>query len=38
MGRNKLARNDMAPDVIFVRAGVEHIISRQREGWVNLRP
>ena len=38
MGRNKLVRNDMAPDVIFVRAGVEHIIARQREGWVNIRP
>ena len=38
MGRNKLAKNDMAPDVIFVRAGIEHIITRQREGWVNLRP
>jgi len=38
MGRNKLAKNDMAPDVIFVRAGIEHIITRQREGWVNVRP
>ena len=38
MGKNKLARNDMAPDVVYVRAGVEHIITRQREGWVNLRP
>ena len=38
MGRNKLAKNDMAPDVILVRAGIEHIITRQREGWVNVRP
>jgi uncharacterized protein len=38
MAKNKLARNDMAPDLVYVRAGVEHIISRQREGWVNLRP
>ena len=38
MGRNKLVRNDMAPDVIWVRAGVEHIIARQREGWVSIRP
>jgi intracellular sulfur oxidation DsrE/DsrF family protein len=38
MGRNKLVRGDMAPEVIFVRAGVEHIITRQREGWVNIRP
>jgi intracellular sulfur oxidation DsrE/DsrF family protein len=38
MAKNKLTRNDMAPDVIYVRAGVEHIITRQRDGWVNLRP
>ncbi len=38
MAKNKLARNEMAPDVIYVRAGVEHIITRQRDGWVNLRP
>ena len=38
MGKNKLARSDMAPDVVYVRAGVEHIITRQREGWVTLRP
>lgn len=38
MGRNKLSRSDMAPEVIYVKAGVEHIITRQREGWVNIRP
>jgi intracellular sulfur oxidation DsrE/DsrF family protein len=38
MGRNKLSRNDMAPDVVYVKAGIEHIITRQREGWVNVRP
>jgi intracellular sulfur oxidation DsrE/DsrF family protein len=38
MARQKLARDDMAPGLIYVRAGVEHIITRQREGWVNLRP
>jgi intracellular sulfur oxidation DsrE/DsrF family protein len=38
MSRNKLSRNDMAPDVIYVKAGIEHIITRQREGWVNIRP
>jgi intracellular sulfur oxidation DsrE/DsrF family protein len=38
MERNKLSRQDMAADVIFVRAGIEHIITRQREGWVNIRP
>jgi hypothetical protein len=38
MGRNKLSRSDMAPDVIYVRAGVQHIITREREGWINIRP
>ncbi len=38
MGRNQLSRNDMAPDVVYVKAGIEHIVTRQREGWVNIRP
>ena len=38
MAKNKLSRNDMASDVIYVKAGIEHIITRQREGWVNVRP
>jgi len=38
MARNKLSRSDMAADVIYVKAGIEHIITRQREGWVNIRP
>jgi uncharacterized protein len=38
MARNKLSRSDMASDVIFVKAGIEHIITRQREGWINVRP
>ncbi len=38
MARNRLKRADMAPDVVFVKAGIEHIITRQREGWVNIRP
>ncbi|CAG0962987.1 hypothetical protein BURK1_00812 [Burkholderiales bacterium] len=38
MSRQKLTRNDMAPDVVYVKAGIEHIITRQREGWVNVRP
>ena len=38
MARQKLSRDDMAPGLIYVRAGVEQIIARQREGWVNLRP
>ena len=38
MARQKLAREDMAPGLIYVPAGIEHIITRQREGWVNVRP
>ena len=38
MARQKLARDDMAPGLIYVRAGIEHIITREREGWVNIRP
>jgi len=38
MARQKLARDDMAPGLIYVRAGIEHLITRQREGWVNVRP
>ena len=38
MARQKLAREDMAPGLIYVAAGIEHIITRQREGWVNVRP
>jgi len=38
MARNKLSRSDMASDVIYVKAGIEHIITRQREGWANIRP
>jgi len=38
MERTKLSCNEMASHVIFVKAGIEHIVTRQREGWVNIRP
>lgn len=38
MTRAKLARADMAPDVAYVNAGVQHMITRHREGWVTIRP
>ncbi len=38
MARNKLKREDMDPDLIYVEAGVKQIITRQREGWAVLRP
>jgi intracellular sulfur oxidation DsrE/DsrF family protein len=38
MARFKLSKGDMAPDVVYVRAGVQRIIERQREGWTVIRP
>lgn len=38
MTRFKLSRGDMAPDLVYVRAGVQRIIERQREGWTVIRP
>jgi len=38
MNRFKLQRADMVPDVTFVKAGIEHMIKRSREGWVIIRP
>jgi intracellular sulfur oxidation DsrE/DsrF family protein len=38
MTRAKLARGDMVSDVVYVKAGIEHMIKRQREGWVLIRP
>jgi intracellular sulfur oxidation DsrE/DsrF family protein len=33
MGRQKLTKQDMLPDIGFVPAGLGHIIKRQKEGW-----
>ena len=33
MRRQKLARNDMLPNIGYVPAGLGQIIKRQREGW-----
>lgn len=38
MGRFKLKRADMLEKVTYVDAGVQHIIARNKEGWVNIRP
>lgn len=38
MRRFKLSKEDMAPDLSYVEAGVQHIIARQRQGWTVLRP
>jgi intracellular sulfur oxidation DsrE/DsrF family protein len=33
MGRQKLTRQDMLPDIGYVPAGLGQIIKRQKEGW-----
>ena len=33
MGRQKLTRQDMLPDIGYVKAGLGQIIKRQKEGW-----
>ena len=33
MGRQKLTRQDMLPDIDYVPAGLGQIIKRQKEGW-----
>lgn len=38
MSRNKLTRDDLGPGVVYVKAGIEHIVTRLREGWANVRP
>jgi len=38
MERFKLKRDDMVEGLTHVQAGIEHIISRFREGWFNVKP
>ncbi|TAK43594.1 MAG: hypothetical protein EPO29_04450 [Betaproteobacteria bacterium] len=38
MGRFKLKRGDMAADIDYVPTGVVHMMKRQREGWIIIRP
>lgn len=38
MRRFKLSKQDMAPEIDYVRAGVQRIIERQGQGWVVIRP
>jgi hypothetical protein len=33
MGRQKLTKQDMLPDISYVKAGLGQIIKRQKEGW-----
>ena len=38
MRRQKLTQNDMLPALSYVPAGVTEIMTKQSEGWANLRP
>lgn len=38
MRRFKLDKQDMNEKISYVPAGIEHIIKRNREGWVVVRP
>jgi intracellular sulfur oxidation DsrE/DsrF family protein len=38
MRRFKLSKNDMAPELAYVEAGVRRIIERQAQGWAVIRP
>ena len=38
MTTTKVTRNDMYSGIAYVKAGVTHIMKRQREGWAYIRP
>ena len=38
MRGGKLTKNDLLPDIGFVKAGVTALMLRQREGWAYIRP
>jgi len=38
MTNTKVTRNDMYGGIAYVKAGVTHIMKRQREGWAYIRP
>jgi hypothetical protein len=38
MTSTKVARADMYGGIAYVKAGVTHIMKRQREGWAYIRP
>jgi len=38
MGRQKLTKDDMQPNIGYVPAGIVEIITRQRQGWAVVRP
>ena len=38
MQNTKVSRDDVYGGVVFVQAGVTHIMKRQQEGWAYIRP
>jgi intracellular sulfur oxidation DsrE/DsrF family protein len=38
MTNNKVTKDDMYSGIAYVKAGVTHIMKRQREGWAYIRP
>jgi len=38
MTNQKVAKSAMYPGIDYVKAGVTHIMKRQREGWAYIRP
>jgi uncharacterized protein len=38
MRNQKLAKDDMHPDISYAPSGVTEIMARQREGWAYIRP
>jgi len=38
MTNTKVSRDDMYGGIAYVKAGVTHIMKRQREGWAYIRP
>ena len=38
MNRGKLTKADMQPNIGYVQGGLVEIITRQRQGWVLIRP
>lgn len=38
MKRFKLTQKDMANEIVYKPVGVQHIMARQKEGWIVIRP
>jgi uncharacterized protein len=38
MTNTKISKDDMYSGIAYVKAGVTHIMKRQREGWAYIRP